>query len=52
MTILALVALVVVKASKRAQVRRAETFRQAREQESAFFNRKKDEPKNPDDKQP
>ncbi len=50
---LGLVLLVVVKLSKRAQVRRAETFRQAREQKAGgFFNRKKDGPKNPDDKQP
>ena len=50
---LGLVLLVVVKLSKRAQVRRAETFRQAREQKAGgFFKRKKDGPKNPDDKQP
>jgi hypothetical protein len=50
---LGLILLVVVKASKRAQVRRAETFRQAREQKAGgFFKRKKDGPKNPDDKQP
>lgn len=50
---LGLILLVVVKLSKRAQVRRAETFRQAREQKAGgFFKRKKDGPKNPDDKQP
>nr|WP_325300696.1 DUF4349 domain-containing protein [uncultured Oscillibacter sp.] len=49
---LGLVLLAVVKLSKRAQARRAETFRQARERENSFFRRKKDEPKNPDDKQP
>lgn len=49
---LGLVLLVVVKLSKRAQVRRAETFRQAREQKAGgFFKREKDGPKNPDDKQ-
>ena len=51
--ILALILLAVVKLSKRAQARRGETFRQARERRDGFFNRKKkDEPKNPDDKQP
>ena len=49
---LGLVLLAVVKLSKRAQARRTETFRQARERENSFFRRKKDEPKNPDDKQP
>lgn len=50
---LGLVLLVVVKLSKRAQVRRGETFRQARERTGdSFFKRKKDGPKNPDDKQP
>ena len=50
--ILALILLAVVKLSKRAQARRGETFRQARERRDGFFNRKKkDEPKNPDDKQ-
>lgn len=54
MVLLALIILLVVKASKRAQVRRGETFRQARERTGgSFFKRKKkDEPKNPDDKQP
>lgn len=50
---LGLVLLAVVKLSKRAQVRRTETFRQARERsEGGFFKRKKDGPKSPDDKQP
>ena len=50
---LGLVLLAVVKLSKRAQVRRSETFRQARERsEGGFFKRKKDGPKSPDDKQP
>ena len=50
--ILALILLAVVKLSKRAQARRGETFRQARERRDGFFNlKKKDEPKNPDDKQ-
>lgn len=52
MAILALLILLAVRISKRRQAQRAETFRQAREQESGFFRRKKDEPKNPDDKQP
>lgn len=50
--LLAVILLAVVKLSKRAQARRTETFRQTRERDSGFFNRKKDEPKNPDDKQP
>lgn len=50
--VLAVIALAVVKLSKRAQARRGETFRQARERGSGFFKRKKDGPKNPDDKQP
>lgn len=50
---LGLVLLAVVKLSKRAQARRTETFRQARERsEGGFFKRKKDGPKSPDDKQP
>nr|WP_325294002.1 DUF4349 domain-containing protein [uncultured Oscillibacter sp.] len=50
---LGLVLLAVVKLSKRAQARRTETFRQSRERTGgSFFKRKKDEPKNPDDKQP
>lgn len=49
---LGLILLLVVKASKRRQAQRTETFRQARERGNGFFNRKKDEPKNPDDKQP
>lgn len=49
---LGLILLAVVKLSKRKQAQRTETFRQARERESGFFKRKKDEPKNPDDKQP
>lgn len=49
---LGLVLLLVVKISRRRQARRTETFRQARERGSGFFKRKKDEPKNPDDKQP
>lgn len=53
MVLLAIIILLVAKASKRAQVRRGETFRQARERTGgSFFKRKKkDEPKNPDDKQ-
>ena len=50
--VLALILLLVIKLSKRSQARRTETFRQARERGSGFFKRKKDEPKNPDDKQP
>lgn len=50
--ILALILLVVVKVSRRRQARRTETFREARERGSGFFRRKRDEPKNPDDKQP
>lgn len=49
---LGLILLLVVKLSKRSQARRTETFRQARERGSGFFRRKKDGPKNPDDKQP
>lgn len=54
LVVLALIVLAVVKLSKRAQARRMETFRQARERTpgGGFFKRKKDEPKNPDDKQP
>ncbi len=52
MLLLALIVLLVVGLSRRSQARRAETFRQAREQAGGFFNRKKDGPKNPDDKQP
>lgn len=52
LVILALILLVVIKLSRRKQVQRTETFRQARERGSGFFKRKKDEPKNPDDKQP
>lgn len=53
MVLLALIILLVVKASKRRQAQRGETFRQARERTGgSFFKRKKkDEPKNPDDKQ-
>lgn len=53
MVLLAIIILLVAKASKRAQIRRGETFRQARERTGgSFFKRKKkDEPKNPDDKQ-
>lgn len=50
--VLALILLLVIKISKRKQTRRTETFRQARERENGFFRRKKNEPKNPDDKQP
>lgn len=49
--ILALIVLAVVRISKRKQAQRAETFRQAREQGESFFKRKKEGPKNPDDKQ-
>ena len=53
MVLLALVILLVVKLSKRRQAQRGETFRQSRERTGgSFFKRKKDEPKNPDDKQP
>ena len=52
MVLLALIILLVVKVSKRRQAQRGETFRQAREAGGDFFKRKKDEPKNPDDKQP
>lgn len=52
LVVLALIVLAVVKLSKRAQARRGETFRQARERGNGFFKRGKDEPKNPDDKQP
>lgn len=51
MALLALIVLLVVKVSARRQARRAETFRQARERDGGFFRRKKEEPKNPDDKQ-
>ena len=51
--VLTLVILLVVKVSKRRQAQRGETFRQSRERTGgSFFKRKKkDEPKNPDDKQ-
>lgn len=49
--VLVLIVLAVVKISKRRQARRGETFREARERKG-FFKRKKEEPKNPDDKQP
>ena len=53
MVLLALIILLVVKVSKRRQAQRGETFRQSRERTGgSFFKRKKDEPKNPDDKQP
>ena len=53
MVLLALIILLVAKVSKRRQAQRGETFRQAREAGGDFFKRKrKDEPKNPDDKQP
>ena len=53
MVLLALIILLVVKVSKRRQAQRGETFRQSREAGGDFFKRKrKDEPKNPDDKQP
>lgn len=50
--VLALILLLVIKLSKRRQAQRTGTFRQVRERGSGFFKRKKDEPKNPDDKQP
>lgn len=50
--ILAVIALAVIRISRRRQAQRGETFRQARERGSGFFKRGKDEPKNPDDKQP
>nr|WP_325211273.1 DUF4349 domain-containing protein [uncultured Oscillibacter sp.] len=59
MILLALIVLLAVKVSKRAQARRGETFRgpgpfqEPRVKREGFFKRKKkDEPKNPDDKQP
>lgn len=54
LVVLALIALAAVKLSRRAQARRGETFRQARERTpGVFFKRKKDgEPKDTDDKQP
>lgn len=58
LVVLALIALVVVKLSKRAQARRMETFggrpfQEPKAKREGFFKRKKDdEPKNPDDKQP
>lgn len=50
--VLGLILLLVVKLSKRRQIQRTATFREARERGNGFFNRKKDGPKNPDDKQP
>ena len=50
--ILAVIALAVIRISRRRQAQRGETFRQARERGNGFFKRGKDEPKNPDDKQP
>lgn len=54
LVVLALIVLAAVKLSRRAQARRGETFRQARERTpGVFFKRKKDgEPKDTDDKQP
>lgn len=56
LVVLALIALAVVKLSRRAQARRMEAlggpFREPRAKREGFFKRKKDEPKNPDDKQP
>ncbi len=57
MVLLALLALLAVKLSKRAQARRAERFggpfQEPKGKGGGFFKRKqKDEPKNPDDKQP
>ena len=57
MVLLALIVLAAVKASKRAQARRAERFggpfQEPKAKRDGFFKRKKkDEPKNPDDKQP
>ena len=49
---LGLVLLVVVNLSTRRQIQRTAAFREARERGNGFFNRKKDGPKNPDDKQP
>lgn len=49
--VLGLILLLVVKLSKRRQIQRTATFREARERGNGFFNRKKDGPKNPDDKQ-
>ena len=57
MLLLALIILLAVKVSRRKQARRAEAFggpfREPRVKREGFFKRKKkDEPKNPDDKQP
>lgn len=52
LVVLALIALAVVKLSRRAQARRGETQARERRTGGGFFKRKKDEPKNPDDKQP
>lgn len=59
LVVLALIALAVVKLSKRAQARRMETFggrpfQEPKAKREGFFKRKKKdgEPKNPDDKQP
>ena len=50
--ILAVILLLVVKLSRRRQAQRTETFRGPKLREDSFFKRKKDESKNPDDKQP
>lgn len=50
--VLGLILLLVIKLSRRRQAQRTETFREARERGNGFFSRKKDGPKNPDDKQP
>ena len=50
--ILALVVLAAVRISRRRQARRTEAFPGAKLREDGFFKRKRDEPKNPDDKQP
>ena len=50
--ILALTVLAAVRISRRRQARRTEAFPGAKLREDGFFKRKRDEPKNPDDKQP
>lgn len=52
LVVLALILLLVVKISRRRQTRRTEAFQEARESGKGFFRRKRDESKNPDDKQP
>lgn len=52
LVLLALIAALAVRVSKRKRAERTEIFRQAGERKAGFFRRKeKEEPKNPDDKQ-